>query len=64
MKKEAYAESTIHAVAKRLRYLMKNCLLDQPEIVKGFIAEKNCSNALAIVFKTDDNGVYSQVASR
>jgi hypothetical protein len=24
---------------------MKNCLLDQPEVVKGFIAEKNCSNA-------------------
>jgi integrase len=45
MKKEAYANSTINAVAKRLRYLKKNCLLEQPEIVKGFIAEKNCSNA-------------------
>jgi len=45
MKKEAYAKSTISAVGKRLRYLAKNCLLDQPEIVKGFIAEKNCSNA-------------------
>ena len=45
MKKEAYANSTISAVGKRLRYLAKNCLLDQPEIVKGFIAEKNCSNA-------------------
>jgi integrase len=45
MKKEAYANSTIDAVGKRLRYLTKNCLLEQPEIVKGFIAEKNCSNA-------------------
>jgi integrase/recombinase XerD len=45
MKKEAYANSTIGAVAKRLRYLLKNCLLDQPEIVKGFVAQKDCSNS-------------------
>jgi len=45
MKKEAYAESTINAVRKRLLYLAKNCLLDQPEVVKGFVAEKDCSNA-------------------
>jgi len=45
MKKEAYAESTINAVRKRLLYLARNCLLDQPEIVKGFVAEKNCSSA-------------------
>ena len=31
MKKEAYANSTISAVGKRLRYLAKNCLLEQPE---------------------------------
>jgi integrase/recombinase XerD len=45
MKKEAYAESTINAVRKRLQQLAKNCLLDQPELVKGFVAEKECSNA-------------------
>jgi len=45
MKKEAYAISTIDAVRKRLSYLSKNCLLDEPEVVKGFIAEKSCSNA-------------------
>ncbi len=45
MKKEAYADSTIQAVGKRLMYLSRNCLLDQPEAVKGFIAEKSCSNA-------------------
>ena len=45
MKKEAYAESTINAVRKRLLYLAKNCLLDQPEVVKGFVAKKECSNA-------------------
>ena len=45
MKKEAFAESTIKAVRHRLASLAKNCLLDQPELVKGFIAEKECSNA-------------------
>jgi hypothetical protein len=45
MKKEAYANPTVSAVGKRIRYLAKNCLLDQSEIVKGFIAQKNCSNA-------------------
>jgi integrase len=45
MKKEAYAESTIHAVGKRLEYLAKNVLLCEPEIVKGFVAQKDCSNA-------------------
>jgi integrase/recombinase XerD len=50
MKKEAYAESTINAVRKRLLYLAKNCLLDQPEVVKGFVAEKECSNAFKETF--------------
>jgi len=45
MKKEAYAESTIGAVGKRLKHLQKHCNLDNPEVVKGFIAQKNCSNA-------------------
>jgi len=45
MKKEAYADTTAKAVGKRLRHLARNCLLDNPEIVKGFIAEKCCSPA-------------------
>ncbi len=45
MKKEAYADSTIEAVAKRLRHLAKNCNLANPEFVKGFIAQKTCSMA-------------------
>jgi hypothetical protein len=45
MKKEAYAESTIKAVGKRLAYLAKNCTLNMPEVVKGFVAQKDCSNA-------------------
>jgi integrase len=45
MKKEAYAESTIKAVRHRLVSLAKSCLLEQPEFVKGFAAEKECSNA-------------------
>ncbi|MDI6715307.1 MAG: site-specific integrase [Thermodesulfovibrio sp.] len=45
MKKEAYAESTIRATGKRLRHLAKNCSLENPEFVKGFIAQKTCSMA-------------------
>jgi len=45
MKKEAYAESTTKAVGKRLKYLSKYCLLESPELVKGFIGQKGCSPA-------------------
>ena len=45
MKKEAYEETTIKATAKRLKYLQKNCPLNNPEIIKTFIANKKCSNA-------------------
>jgi hypothetical protein len=45
MKKEAYAESTMRAVGKRLAYLARNCLLEQPELIKRFVAQKDCSNA-------------------
>jgi integrase len=45
MKKEAYAESTVRAVGKRLAYLAKNCPLEIAEVVKGFVAQKDCSNA-------------------
>ena len=45
MKKNAYAETTIKATGKRLRHLKKHCNLENPEDVKGFIANKQCSNA-------------------
>jgi len=45
MKKNAYADSTIRAVGQRLKHLAKHCNLDSSELVKGFIAEKSCSNA-------------------
>ena len=45
MKKNGYAETTIKATAKRLRHLQKNCNLQDPEDVKGYIANKQCSNA-------------------
>jgi len=45
MKKEAYADSTIKATAKRLKHLKKNCLFADPESVKIFVANKKCSNA-------------------
>jgi integrase len=44
MKKNAYADSTIEAVYKRLKHLSKYCNLDNPENVKVFIASKQCSN--------------------
>ena len=45
MKKNAYADTTIKATGKRLRHLQKNCNLKNPEDVKGYIANKQCSNA-------------------
>jgi integrase len=44
MKKNAYANSTIEATAKRLKHLSKYCNLNSPENVKVFIASKQCSN--------------------
>ncbi|MCW4002043.1 MAG: hypothetical protein NWE97_02500 [Candidatus Bathyarchaeota archaeon] len=45
MKKEAYANSTIEATGKRLRHLKRNCNLENPENVKAFVAQKNCTSA-------------------
>jgi len=45
MKKEAYADSTIEYTGKRLRHLERNSNLADPESVKAFIAQKNCTNA-------------------
>jgi len=44
MKKNAYADTTIKATGKKLRHLQKNCNLQNPENVKGYIANKQCSN--------------------
>ena len=44
MKKNGYADTTIKAASKRLKHLQKNCNLQNPEQVKGFIANKQCSN--------------------
>jgi integrase len=44
MKKNAYADTTIKATAKRLRHLELNTNLNNPEQVKGFIATKQCGN--------------------
>jgi integrase len=44
MKKQGYAESTIEATGKRLRNLKKNCDLNDPESVKGYVANKKCTN--------------------
>jgi hypothetical protein len=45
MKKNAYAYTTIKATGKRLKHIERNCNLDKPEQVKGFIATKQRSNA-------------------
>jgi integrase len=44
MKKEAYEDTTIKATAKRLRHLERNCNLADPESVKRYVANKQCSN--------------------
>ena len=44
MKKNAYADTTIKATAKRLKSLQRNCNLKDPEDVKAYIANKKCSN--------------------
>jgi integrase len=44
MKKNAYVDTTIKATGKRLRHLELNTNLNNPEQVKGFIANKQCSN--------------------
>ena len=44
MKKEAYEDSTIEYTAKRLRHLQKNCTLANPEVIKTFVANKQCTN--------------------
>ena len=54
MKKEAYEETTIKATAKRIKHLQKNSQLENPEAIKTFIANKQCSNA----FKESLTEVY------
>ena len=45
MKKNAYEPSTIKETVKRLRNLTANCDTNEPEAVKQYISEKDCSNA-------------------
>jgi len=45
MKKEAYEDSTIKCVAKRLAHLARYSTLADPEAIKTFVADKQCSNA-------------------
>jgi len=45
MRKNAYEDSTIKRVAKRLRHLLKNCTFSDPEDVKLYVANKKCGNA-------------------
>lgn len=45
MKKNAYEESTIKKTAKLLRHLQRNCKVKDPEEVKLWVANKQCSNA-------------------
>ena len=44
MKKNAYADSTIKYTAKRLRHLQRSSNLANPETIKTFIANKECTN--------------------
>jgi len=44
MKKNAYADTTIKAVGRRLRHLERNCDLHDPENVKTYIGNKTTGN--------------------
>ncbi|PVX26886.1 MAG: hypothetical protein CW691_00095 [Candidatus Bathyarchaeum sp.] len=44
MKKNAYADSTIKYTKKRLKHLQRSCTLANPEVIKTFIANKQCTN--------------------
>jgi hypothetical protein len=52
MKKEAYATSTIEAIGKSLRHLKRNSNLENPENVKGYIAQKFCSNLATLLLRS------------
>jgi len=45
MKREAYEETTIKATAKRLEHLQRNCNFNDPENIKTYVANKQCSNS-------------------
>ncbi len=45
MKSNAYEPTTTKQTLKRLRYLTANCNTNEPEEVKKFVADKDCSNA-------------------
>jgi len=45
MKKEGFAEITIEITVRRLKMMAKDSNLDDPENVKEYIANKQCSNA-------------------
>lgn len=62
MKKEAYAESTIVAVGKRLRHLERSCNLADSEHVKGYVASKACGMARASSYVlTAESNQYSTI---
>lgn len=44
LKKQGRKESTLASISKRLRYLVKNVEVDEPEKVKEFIANLQCSD--------------------
>ena len=44
MKLKGYSEQTLQGISKRLKYLSKFSNLDNPQSVKQYIAEKDCSN--------------------
>jgi hypothetical protein len=40
MKKEAYTDSNVEAVGKRLKQLAKHWCLEEPEVVKSLLLKK------------------------
>jgi integrase len=59
LKKLGRKESTLVCIARKLRYLARNVDLNQPEKVKGFIADLHCSDG----HKDNLVDIYSHYAS-
>ena len=61
MKKEAYADTTIKAVNKRLKHLANYCNLDEPENVKGFVTISPPARGACIETNPSSLDVYLRI---
>jgi len=62
LKKDGYAQDTIETTDEKLKHLSKYTDLNDPESVKAFIANKDCTKARAKSNRTlNVNGPYESI---